>query len=55
MPPIYWNLYLPFFVAYVLCGGGLAMGWKPENELKAIWVGASFPALLATLSAPPSR
>ncbi len=55
LPPIQWNLYTPLFLAYALCGGFLAIAWRPENELKAIWVGASLPALIASLSAPPAH
>jgi hypothetical protein len=29
--------------------GAVSVAWKPDNELKAIWVGASLPAIIATL------
>lgn len=32
------------------CAGAFAIAWKPENQLRAIWVDASFPALFATLA-----
>jgi hypothetical protein len=48
-PPSGWILYIALSILYTACAGILAIAWKPENEFKAIWVGASFPAILATL------
>ena len=54
LPNINWILYLSIGLAYMLCAG-LSVAWKPENEFKGLWVGASLPAIIATLvQAPPA-
>jgi len=53
LPEINWILYLSVGVAYVLCAGLLSVAWKPENEFKGLWVGASLPAIVATLVQTP--
>ena len=58
LPHINWILYCLLLTVYVISAGAFAIAWKPENEFKAIWVGCSLPALIATLvqtaPAPPS-
>jgi hypothetical protein len=49
LPHLNWPLYLGLLLLYAVCGGLFSVGWKPENEFKAIWVGASLPALVAAL------
>src|SRR5262249_44909552 len=36
-------------MAFIVAAGFFTVAWKPENEFKAIWVGISFPVLVATL------
>ena len=36
---------------YVAGAGFVAIAWEPETPLKAIWIGASLPALISTLQA----
>ncbi len=49
LPSLNWILYTFLLVLFVCSAGVFSMGWKPESEYKAIWVGASLPALVATL------
>jgi hypothetical protein len=37
------------FVLFVIAAGPFTVAWKPESAFKAVWVGASFPTLVATL------
>jgi hypothetical protein len=59
LPDLNWLLYggllLILLLSYAACAGLFSVAWKPENEFKAVWVGASLPALVATLinAAPP--
>jgi hypothetical protein len=48
-PHLIWPVYLVLLALFVVCCGIFSVGWKPENEFKAIWVGASAPVLVATL------
>ena len=50
LPPLNWIAYGLLLALYVVCAGAFAIAWKPENEFKAIWVGCSLPALVATLA-----
>jgi hypothetical protein len=55
LPTLNWFLYGLLLLPYVLSAGLFSVGWKPENEFKAIWVGASLPALVsAIVNAAPS-
>ncbi len=49
LPHLNWVLYVVFLLLFVVFAGGFSVAWKPESEYKAIWVGASLPALVATL------
>jgi hypothetical protein len=49
LPDLNWTLYALFLLLFVSCAGVFSVAWKPESEYKAIWVGASLPALVATL------
>lgn len=49
LPSLNWPLYVGLLVLFVLAAGAFAVAWKAENEFKAIWVGASFPTIVATL------
>jgi hypothetical protein len=56
LPNLNWFLYCGLLLPYAACGGLVAVVWKPENEFKAVWVGASLPALVAALvNAGPAR
>ena len=49
LPSLNWLLYGALLLIYMGCAGLFSVAWKPENEFKAVWVGASLPALVATL------
>jgi hypothetical protein len=49
LPNIRWDLYGALLIVYVLSAGALSIAWKPESEFKALWVGASLPAIVATI------
>jgi len=56
LPSLNWLLYGGLLLIYVACAGLFSVAWKPENEFKAVWVGAPLPALVATLvNAVPAR
>jgi hypothetical protein len=44
-----WITYAVSWLVFMFCAGMFTMAWKPESELKAIWVGASWPLLVASL------
>jgi hypothetical protein len=48
LPPLNWPLYGGLLSLFVLSAGVFSVAWKAENEFKAIWVGASFPTIVAT-------
>ncbi len=50
-PPSGWQIYFLVISLYALAAGVLSIAWKPDSEYKAIWVGASFPAIVHTLAA----
>ncbi|MBM3773653.1 MAG: hypothetical protein FJW37_00645 [Acidobacteria bacterium] len=51
-----WVLYIAMSLIFILFSGGFTVAFRPENEYKAIWAGASFPAIFAALAqAIPSR
>lgn len=49
LPNLNWLLYGILLVLFVLASGAFTVAWKAENAFKAIWVGASFPTLVAAL------
>jgi hypothetical protein len=49
LPNLQWIIYALFLFVYMCLAGAVSVVWKPDNELKAIWVGASLPAIIATL------
>ena len=49
LPQLNWFLYGVFLILFVCAAGIFSVAFKPESEYKAIWVGASLPALVATL------
>jgi hypothetical protein len=56
LPNLNWYLYGVTLLLYILCAGFVSVAWRPENEFKAIWIGASLPAIVATLvQAAPIR
>ena len=50
-PPSGWIAYAIISLLYLGAAGILSVAWRPDNEYKAIWVGASFPAIVQTLIA----
>ena len=46
-------LYYPVLAAWILISGAFTIAWRPDSEWKAIWVGASVPALAASMIATP--
>jgi len=55
LPHLNWILYGLFSVGVALFGGLFSIAWEPESRLKAVWVGASFPALVGALIQTPPR
>lgn len=53
LPSLNWLLYCGLLFVYMVFAGLFCVAWKPENEFKAIWVGASLPALVAALTSVP--
>jgi hypothetical protein len=49
LPHLEWSLYAPLLVLYVALAGAVAIAFKPDSAWKGLWVGASLPALIATL------
>jgi hypothetical protein len=49
LPNLNWPLYAALFALFILAAGPFTVAWKPESAFKAVWVGASFPTLVATL------
>jgi hypothetical protein len=41
--------YPVFLILHVLVAGAVAVAFKPDNEWKGLWVGASLPAIVAVL------
>jgi len=48
-PQLDWILYFIFLVLYILLAGAVAVAFNPDGKWKALWVGASLPALIAVL------
>ena len=48
-PHLNWFLYGLFLVLYVVLAGAVSVAFKPDNEWKSLWVGASLPAIFAVL------
>lgn len=49
LPHLNWALYGLIMAAYCPMAGLVAIAWRAESEWKAIWIGASLPAIVATL------
>jgi hypothetical protein len=47
--PAFQLYYILISAAFVLAAGIFAIAWRPENAFKAIWVGISFPVLVAAM------
>jgi hypothetical protein len=55
IPQLNWTLYLIILVLYVLLAGAVSVAFNPDGPWKALWVGASLPAIIAVLvQAAPS-
>jgi len=54
-PQLDWVLYSIFFLLYILLAGAVDVAFNPDGPWKALWVGASLPAIIAVLvQAAPS-
>lgn len=49
LPSLNWTVYAGFLLLYILLAGVVAVAFKPDSPWKGLWVGASLPALIATL------
>jgi hypothetical protein len=49
LPDMHWPVYSLLLVFYVLLAGFVSIAFKPDSAWKGLWVGASLPALIATL------
>lgn len=49
LPQLQWGLYAIVLIAFCLCAGAVGVAWRPDSEWKALWVGTSCPAIIATL------
>ena len=49
IPNLNWLLYVISLALYVMLAGAVAVAFKPDNEWKGLWVGASLPAIIAVL------
>jgi hypothetical protein len=55
IPQLDWGLYSVFLVLYILLVSAVAVAFNPDGPWKALWVGASLPAIIAVLvQAAPS-
>jgi hypothetical protein len=48
-PHVEWILYFAIYILSACIGGAFAMAWKTDTAIKAIWIGASWPAIIAKL------
>ncbi len=46
-----WWAYSIVSLIFVASAGAFCMAWKPENELKAVWIGVSWPVVVAQMIA----
>jgi len=46
-------IYYPFVLVWVLVSGFVSIACRPDSEWQAMWVGASVPALIASMIAAP--
>jgi hypothetical protein len=49
LPEIQWPVYALCLFLYVVLAGAVCIAFKPDSAWKGLWVGASLPALIATL------
>jgi hypothetical protein len=49
LPNLNWWLYGLGLIGYCFVAGMVSVAWKPERPYKALWIGASLPAIVATL------
>lgn len=49
LPNLNWWLYGLFLILYCFVAGMVSIAWRPEQPIKALWIGASIPAIVATL------
>jgi len=50
LPSLNWVAYAVLLSAYVLLAGAVTIAFKPDSAWKALWVGASLPAIIAVLT-----
>lgn len=51
LPSYNWWQYAILSLLFVTFAGFFSVAWQPETELKAVWLGASFPIVVAQLIA----
>jgi hypothetical protein len=49
LPSLNWIEYFLLLLLYVVMAGAISVAFKPDSPWKGLWVGASLPALVATL------
>jgi hypothetical protein len=49
LPQLDWPIYLAIQTLSAIIGGCISIAWKTDTPMKAIWIGASWPAILAKL------
>ena len=49
LPQLNWTFYAMLLIAYIVIAGFVTVAFKQDSEWKGLWVGASLPALIATL------
>lgn len=50
LPDLHWGPYGFLLLVYMALAGTITIAWRPDGPWKALWVGASLPALIATLT-----
>ena len=49
LPSLEWGFYAGLLLVYIGIAGAFSVAFKPDSAWKGLWVGASLPALIATL------
>ena len=55
LPRLNWVFWAIMMLVYGLVAGGVSVAWKPTSAYRAIWIGASFPALVGAIMQTPPR
>jgi hypothetical protein len=49
LPHLDWLTYFSIQILSAIIGGFISIAWKTDTPMKAIWIGASWPAIVAKL------